>query len=121
MYQNKKQLQYIWIFRPELTDIAKRIAEDHTKWMNKTHSKDGDKALLMLNWSIGYEFKNGNKTGNMSLILTEIYETQAGIDDHFKQAQNNGATFRDDFSDFERKCENLVKINSADIINSMWK
>ena len=36
MFQNKKQLQYLWIFKPELNDIAKRIAEDHTKWMNKT-------------------------------------------------------------------------------------
>ena len=65
------------------------------------------------------EFKDGNKTGNMSLILTEVYENQAGIDDHFKQAQNNGATFRDDFSDFESKCENIVKINTSDIIHSM--
>ena len=55
MFQNKKQLQYLWIFKPELNDIAKRIAEDHTKWMNETHTKDGDKALLMLNWSIGPE------------------------------------------------------------------
>ena len=38
--------------------------------------KGGDKALLMLNWSIGPEFKDGNKTGNMSLILTEVYENQ---------------------------------------------
>ena len=27
MFQNKKQLQYLWIFKPELNDIAKRIAE----------------------------------------------------------------------------------------------
>ena len=40
MFQNKKQLQYLWIFKPELNDIAKRIAEDHTKWMNETHIKD---------------------------------------------------------------------------------
>jgi hypothetical protein len=29
MYQNKKQLQFIWIFKPELTDVAKRVAEDN--------------------------------------------------------------------------------------------
>ena len=120
MFQNKKQLQYLWIFKPELNDIAKRIAEDHTKWMKETHTQEGDKALLMLNWSIGPEFKDGNKTGNMSLILTEVYENQVGIDDHFEQAQNNGATFRDDFSDFESKCENIVKINTSDIMHSMW-
>ena len=55
--------------------------------MKETHTKEGDKALLMLNWSIGPEFKDGNKTGNMSLLLTEVYENQAGIDNHFEQAQ----------------------------------
>ena len=120
MYQNKKQLQFIWIFKPELTDVAKRVAEDHVKWMNATHTKEGEKALIVLNWSIGPEFKEGAETGNIALILTEIYENQAGIDNHFEQAQNNGATFRDNFSDFESKCENLVKINSSDIIHSMW-
>ena len=120
MFKNKKQLQYLWFFKPELKDIAKRVAEDHVKWMNETHTKEGDKALLMLNWSIGPEFKDGKETGNLSLILTEIYETQAGINDHFEQAQNNSSYFRDDFGDFESKCESYVKINSSDIIQSMW-
>ena len=119
MYQNKKQLQFIWIFKPELTDVAKRVAEDHVKWMNETHTKEGHKALLMLNWSIGPEFKDGVETGNLSLILTEIYETQAGIDDHFEKALNNSSYFRDDFGDFESKCESNVKINSSNIIHSM--
>ena len=52
MYQNKKQLQFIWIFKPELSDVAKRVAEDHVKWMNETHTKEGEKALIVLNWSI---------------------------------------------------------------------
>ena len=120
MFKNKKQLQYLWIFNPELKDIAKRVAEDHTKWMNETHTKNGDKALLMLNWSIGPEFKDGKETGNLSLILTEIYDTQAGIVDRFEKAQNNTPYFRDDFADFESKCESNVKINSSDIIQSMW-
>ena len=51
MYQNKKQLQFIWIFKPELSDVAKRVAEDHVKWMNETHTKEGEKALIVLNWS----------------------------------------------------------------------
>ena len=31
MFQNKKQLQYIWIFKPGLNDIAERIAEEAEK------------------------------------------------------------------------------------------
>ena len=71
MFQNKKQLQYLWIFKPEFNDIAKRIAEDHTKWMSETHTKEGDKALLMLNWSLGPEFKDGNKPWINHLVLTK--------------------------------------------------
>ena len=119
MYQNKKQLQFIWIFKPELSDVAKRVAEDHVKWMNETHTKEGEKALIVLNWSIGPEFKEGTETGNMALILTEIYENQEGIDDHFKQAQNNESYFRDDLDEFSKNCEHRVTIHSSDIIQSM--
>ena len=119
MYQNKKQLQFIWIFKPELTDVAKRVAEDHVKWMNETHTKEGEKALIVLNWSIGLEFKEGAETGNMALILTEIYENQEGIDDHFKQAQNNESYFRDELDEFSKNCEQRVPFHSSDVIQSM--
>ena len=111
MYQNKKQLQFIWIFKPEFTDVAKRVAEDHVKWINETHTKEGEKALIVLNWSMGPEFKEGSETGNMALILTEIYENQEGIDDHFKQAQNNESYFRDDLDEFSKNCEQRVNIH----------
>ena len=119
MYQNKKQLQFIWIFKPELTDVAKRVAEDHVKWMNETHTKEGAKALLVLNWSIGPELKDGVETGNIALILTEIYENQDGIDDHFNQAQNNESYFRDDLDEFSKNCEQRVTIHSSDVIQSI--
>ena len=119
MYQNKKQLQFIWIFKPELLDVAKRVAEDHVKWMNETHTKEGEKALIVLNWSIGPEFKEGAETGNIALILTEIYENQAGIDNHFMLAQNNGSYFRDDLDDFAKNCEQRVTIHSSDVIQSI--
>ena len=51
MYQNKKQLQFIWIFKTELTDVAKRVAEDHVKWMNETHTKEGEKALIAVSYT----------------------------------------------------------------------
>ena len=119
MYQNKKQLQFIWIFKPELSDVAKRVAEDHVKWMNETHTKEGEKALIVLNWSIGPEFKEGAETGNIALILTEIYENQAGIDNHFTLAQNNVSYFRDDLDEFAKNFEHRVTIHSSDVIQSI--
>ena len=120
MYKNKKQLQFIWILKPELEEMAKRIAEDHTKWMHKTHHKEGEKELLMLNWSIGPEMKDGKETGNLALMLTEIYNNQVGIDDHFEQAQNSDSYYRDNIDDFTKMCESRVTIQSAQILESMW-
>ena len=120
MYKNKKQLQFIWILKPELEEMAKRIAEDHTKWMHKTHHKEGEKELLMLNWSIGPEMKDGEETGNLALMLTEIYSNQVGIDDHFEQAQNSDSYYRDNIDDFTKMCESRVTIQSAHILESMW-
>ena len=100
--------------------MAKRIAEDHTKWMHKTHHKEGEKELLMLNWSIGPEMKDGKETGNLALMLTEIYSNQAGIDDHFEQAQNSDSYYRDNIDDFTKMCESRVTIQSAQILESMW-
>ena len=55
----------------------------------------------------------------MALVLTEIYENQEGIDDHFKQAQNNESYFRDDLDEFSKNCEQRVTIHSSDVIQSM--
>ena len=59
----------------------------HTKWMQETHYREGDKALHFLYWSSAPEIKDGEETGNITFVLTEVYETTAGVDDHFQQAQ----------------------------------
>ena len=41
----------------------------------------------ILNWSSAPEIKDGEETGNITFVLTEVYETTAGVDDHFQQAQ----------------------------------
>jgi len=63
--------------------------------MNETHTKEGEKTLIVLNWSIVPQFNEGPEPGNIAVISTEIYENQELIDDHFKQAQNNESYFRD--------------------------
>ena len=87
--------------------------------MNETCTKEGQKAFTILNRSTVPEFKEGTETGNIALILKEIYENQAGIDNNLMLAQNNESYFRDDLDEFSKNCEQRVTIHSSDVIQSI--
>ena len=60
--------------------------------MEATHYRDGDKALLSYNVSKMKELSgdlDSAPTGNTCFVLTEIYESKAGVLDHIKQAHEN--------------------------------
>ncbi len=90
--------------------------------MKETHHRSGDKALLSYNVSKAPELSNpmdpnSAPTGNTCFILTEIYETQAGVIDHLKLSAS--------WPDFPavgkwmQKCK-LTGVVAAPIINSLW-
>ena len=65
--------------------------------MEATHHRTGTKALLSYNVSKGPELSNPidldpAPTGNTYFVLTEIYETEAGVADHF---QHTTASWKD--------------------------
>ena len=55
-------------------------------WQRLTTEK-GTKKLHFLNWSTAPEIKDDKKTGNTMFVLTEVYETSVGVDDHAQQAK----------------------------------
>ena len=62
--------------------------------MEATHYRTGEKALLSYNVSKGPELSNqadpnSAPTDNTCFVLTEIYESKAGVVDHFKQGNEN--------------------------------
>jgi hypothetical protein len=62
--------------------------------METTHYRDGEKALLSYNVSKAPEFSDPTDfdsapTGNTHFVLSEIYESKAGVLDHFKQSDEN--------------------------------
>ena len=87
MYEGKTQLSRMWVYKAEYAQRMEENIAVHTKWMQETHYREGDKALHFLNWSSAPEIKDGEETGNITFVLTEVYETTAGVDDHFQQAQ----------------------------------
>ncbi|HSE63632.1 MAG TPA: hypothetical protein VLG15_08495 [Thermoanaerobaculia bacterium] len=91
--------------------------------MKSTHHRDGNKALLTYNVARAPELsnpidQNSAPTGNMVFILHEIYETDAGVTDHFSQ----GASSWKDFPALVQwlsKCK-VSGVPAARIINSLW-
>jgi hypothetical protein len=91
--------------------------------MKATHHRDGDKALLTYNVSKAPELsnpfdQNSAPTGNTVFILSEIYQTEAGVADHFQQGAANWQDFPALVKWLE-KCK-VSGVPAAPIINSLW-
>ena len=87
-----------------------------------THYRNGEKALLSYNVSKGPELSNpadpnSAPTGNTCFVLSEIYESRAGVLDHFEQTKSWG-----DFPAILKwleKCK-VTFVPAASIFNSLW-
>ena len=117
------QLTIVITAGPDQVAEGDRIFADHIGWLEKTHHRDGDKALLIYDVSKADELSNpldptSEKTGNVHFILAEVYASQAGVDDHFQQAQEGWAEFPN-FMKWVGDCKSTI-IPSAPIFNSLW-
>lgn len=123
-HEGKVQLTLIVIAPPELAAEGEQLFEAHAVWIETTHERSGDKALLSYTVSKGPELAEpmnpeSEATGNVCFVLTEVYETQDGILDHFEKA---GSTWKEwpAFGDWIEKCGGATMIPSARIIQSLW-
>ena len=122
-YKGKIQLTFIIVAPPDQVEEGDRLFRSHAPWMEATHHRDGDKALLSYNVSKVAELSdpmnpNSAATGNTCYVLSEIYETEAGVADHFEQAE---ASWQD-FPALGKWLENckVTGVAAAPIINSLW-
>ena len=91
-------------------------------WSLRTY-RSGEKALLSYNVSKEQERTdptdlNSAPTGNTCFVLSEIYESTAGVLDHFKQANENRGD-HDAFRKWLETCKVTI-VPAASIINSLW-
>ena len=122
-YHDKIQLTVIFIAPPDQAAEGDRILQSHGSWMESTHHRTGEKALLSYNVSKAPELSdpmdvNSAPTGNMCFVLTEIYESKAGIVDHLEQAKESWGDFPAARKWME-KCK-VTFVAAASIINSLW-
>lgn len=119
----KIQLLFTITAPPDQVAEGDRLFRSHAPWLESTHHRTGDKALLSYDVSRAPELKNpldpnAGTTGNTCFVLNEIYESEAGVADHFAQAQASWKDFPA-FVEWMGKCKTTV-VPSAKIFNSLW-
>jgi hypothetical protein len=86
-YHGNTQLTMIIIAPPDQVAEGDRLFKSHGSWMEATHYRTGEKALLSYNVSKAPELSSPGDfssapTGNTCFVLSEIYESKAGVLDH---------------------------------------
>ena len=121
--QGKIQLLYVITAPQDLVEEGDRIFKSHEHWMKSSHHREGEKALLNYDVSKAPEISNpldpnSSQSGNTCFILNEIYETEAGVADHFQQAMSSWEDFSA-FVEWIGKCT-ITGVPIAPIAHSLW-
>jgi hypothetical protein len=100
-----------------------RIYRSHIDWMKGTHHHEGPKALISYDVSKTPELSDpfdlaSKPTGNTVFLLTEVYGSDAGVVDHFEQAQASWKDFPA-WKAWTEKC-NTTKVGAAKVFNTLW-
>ena len=119
----KVQLNYLITAPKELADEGRRLFASHARWMKGTHHRDGPKALIAYNVSTAPEpadiwNEDGPSTGRTIFILSEIYETKEGVDDHQRQAETSWVDYAA-YLAWLGKCE-IRGVGRAHVDQSLW-
>jgi len=108
----KVQLTMIFVATPEQEAEGDRILKSHALWMEETHYREGEKALLQ--YTVG---KGTDDDGNIHFVVTEVYESDAGLKDHGEQGARNWKDYGD-FQKWASECKGSSKVIS--IVDSLW-
>ena len=91
--------------------------------MEASHPRSGKNALLTYNVSKAPELSNpmdpsSAPTGNTCFVLSEVYETEGGVAEHFKQAGESWQDFPS-LGQWFGKCK-VTAVPASPIFNSLW-
>lgn len=121
--KDKTQLIITWVVSPDQVSEMDRLAESHGSFMSKSHDREGSNALLSYDLSKGPELENpldpsSKSTGNTRYVLSEVYDSPAGIENHWRVSQKS-------WSDFAAMVEmvgscNPQTLHSGVIVQSLW-
>lgn len=119
----KTQITIIYIATPDIVEEGERVFQKHAEWMERTHHKEGELALLRYNIIKAPELKepfnpNSEPTGNTMFVLDEMYETQAGLDEHWRKAIEEWDDMQE-LVEWSEKCKAVTAHNGV-AIQGLW-
>jgi hypothetical protein len=122
-HQGKIQLTFVITAPPDQVAEGDRLFKSHAAWMAATHHRTGPSALLSYDVSKGQELSNpcdpsSAPTGNTSFVLSEVYESPAGVTEPFQLAASGWTEFPA-LGAWLGKCK-VTGVPSAPIFNSLW-
>lgn len=121
-HKGKTQLTIIMTCGPEDVAEGDALFEAHAEWMERSHHRDGDLALLAYNVVKGPELSNpldptSEPTGNTSFVLTEVYESPAGVADHWEKGMAwEGFSM---LQSWAPKCK-VTALHGSEVVQSLW-
>jgi hypothetical protein len=112
----------MWTVGPNDVAEGDRIFESHVAWM-QGHPRSGDTALVSYKISKGPELANpvdpsSEPTGNTIFVLSEVYETPAGVAEHWRQAIDNWKDLPA-FMEWSGRV-NVGTLHSGTVVQGLW-
>jgi len=122
-YKGSRQLTIFFTCASEHAAEGDALFANHAAWMEQSHHRDGNLALLMYNVVRGEERENpldptSAQTGDVTFVLTEVYSTSVGVADHWRQASQSWEGF-EAFASFAVKCK-IKTLHASEIVQSLW-
>ena len=111
-FNDRVQLTMVFVATPDQEAEGDRIWKSHAAWMQETHYREGEKALLQYTVA-----KGTDDDGNIHFIVNEVYESAAGLKDHSEQAHTNWKDYAA-FVKWTDECKSSFR--DATIIYSLW-
>lgn len=118
----KTNIVVMWTAGPDDVAEGDRIFASHVEWMTG-HPRSGDEALISYKISKGAELENpvdptSPATGNTIFVLSEVYETSAGVGNHWKLAIDTWADLPA-FMAWSDKLQ-VSTLHSGTVVQALW-
>ena len=111
------------IANSEDADEGDRMFASHAKFMEATHHREGELAMLSYNIASNAEFMDPLAaepvpTGRRIFLMVEVYETEQGVADHWRMGQEVWQDFPE-MMGWLQKCEVTI-LHGSEIVHSLW-
>ena len=122
-HKGKSHITIMWTVGPDDVAEGDRLFASHGEWM-KGHPREGDVALLEYTVSKGPELSNpldpnSEPTGKTIFVLSEFYESPAGIARHWQDAMDNWGSDLSAVMEWSAK-GTVATLHNGTAVQALW-